>query len=566
MSAPEDTVSVNINGQDVQVAKGTNVIEVAKKAGFEIPHYCYHKKLSISGNCRMCLVEMGLPAVDRETRKPVLDEQGQPKINWMPRPAIGCGTEASEGLHIKTNSQLVKDCQNGVTEFLLANHPLDCPICDQAGECTLQEYSAQYGRGESRFIEEKNRKPKQVELGPRVTLDDERCILCSRCIRFCKEIVDDDVLGFTERGSSTVLTCYPGKKLENNYSLNTVDICPVGALTSTDFRFQMRTWFLKRTPSICTESSVGVNTTIFSREGKIYRITPRDNDAVNDCWMSDSGRALYKINEAQDRLTKFLSNNNSISSEEAFMRFSEILSIGHVGCVASAQLSLEEQFWLKKLVDVHNARCWMFPHEGQGDGLLISEDRTPNFRGALLTGLVDRMPHNDAADLKQALENEELKVLIVYGEDLNEVGIDHELLKNVEVIYLGTHSNRTCEQANLAIPTATVFEKSGCFVNQQFRVQKFSQAVPPPAGVFPDILTLSRVILASTSNPALGKHASLSETWDAMREAIDELAGLHISDISAQGACIDGKRFAHLDFIEGKTLNFNPKKAATAGA
>ena len=284
--------------------KGTNVIEAARQGGIDIPHYCYHPKLSIVDNCRMCLIEMGMPAVDPATKAPIMDPAtGKQKVNWMPRPQIGCGTNAIPGLHIRTNTPLVKDCREGVMEFLLVNHPLDCPICDQAGECKLQEQSAAYGRGYSRYIEQKNVKPKRTQLGPRVTLDDERCILCSRCIRFCKEVAKDDVLGFIDRGSHSTLTCYPGKELTNNYSLNTVDICPVGALTSTDFRFKMRVWFLRQTNSIDTESSVGANTVVWSREGVIHRITPRRNDAVNDTWMADSGRDLYKAVRSPDRLT-----------------------------------------------------------------------------------------------------------------------------------------------------------------------------------------------------------------------------------------------------------------------
>ncbi|MEO7413363.1 MAG: 2Fe-2S iron-sulfur cluster-binding protein, partial [Opitutaceae bacterium] len=231
-----DLVTVNVDGREVAVPKGTNVIEAARLAGVDIPYYCYHPKLTVVGNCRMCLIEMGMPAVDPATKAPVMDPAtGKQKINWIPRPQIGCATNASPGLHIRTTTPQIKDCREGVMEFLLVNHPLDCPICDQAGECKLQEQSTGYGRGYSRYIEQKNVKPKRTQLGPRVTLDDERCILCSRCIRFSKEIAKDDVLGFVDRGSFSTLTCFPGKTLANNYSLNTVDICPVGALTSTDF-------------------------------------------------------------------------------------------------------------------------------------------------------------------------------------------------------------------------------------------------------------------------------------------------------------------------------------------
>src|SRR5882672_3472455 len=313
-----DLVTVNVDGKDIAVPKGTNVIEAARLLGVDIPHYCYHPKLTVVGNCRMCLIEMGMPAVDPTTKAPIMDPAtGKQKINWIPRPQIGCATNAAPGLHIRTNTPQVKDCREGVMEFLLINHPLDCPICDQAGECKLQEQSTGYGRGYSRFIEQKNVKPKRTLLGPRVMLDDERCILCSRCVRFSTEIAKDDVLGFIDRGSYSTLTCYPGRKLENNYSLNTVDICPVGALTSTDFRFKMRVWFLKTAPGIDPESSVGVNTEVWSREGAIYRITPRENNDVNDTWMTDSGRLLYKQVKTADRLTAPAINGLATAPEMA---------------------------------------------------------------------------------------------------------------------------------------------------------------------------------------------------------------------------------------------------------
>jgi len=224
-------ISVFIDEEEIRVPPGINMIEAARLAGKEIPHYCYHPKLSVPGNCRMCLMEFGMPLKDHTTGEPIIDRRGLQKIGWMPRPAIACSTKAFAGLHIRTDTELVRDCRNGVMEFLLINHPLDCPICDQAGECSLQEFATDYGRGYSRCVEKKNVKPKRTRLGPRVMLDDERCILCSRCIRFCKEVAKDDVLGFVDRGSYSTLTCFPGKNLQNNYSLNTVDICPVGAPT-----------------------------------------------------------------------------------------------------------------------------------------------------------------------------------------------------------------------------------------------------------------------------------------------------------------------------------------------
>ncbi|MCX6949616.1 MAG: 2Fe-2S iron-sulfur cluster-binding protein, partial [Opitutae bacterium] len=384
-----DLITVNVDGQDIAVPKGTNMIEAARLARVEVPHYCYHPKLTISGNCRMCLVEMGLPAVDPATKAPLMDPAtGKQKINWMPRPTIACATNASPGLHIRTNTAAVQDCRNSVTEFLLINHPLDCPICDQAGECKLQEHSTAYGRGYSRFVEQKNVKPKRTQLGPRVTLDDERCILCSRCVRFSKEIAQDDVLGFIDRGSYSTLTCYPGKQLANNYSLNTVDLCPVGALTSTDFRFKMRVWFLKQTPGIDCESSVGANTEVWSREGVIYRITPRQNDAVNDTWMADSGRVLFKEVPAADRLTSALLNGVKASQEKALPAAVDLLSgrggragsgsVKGVAVVGSGRSTVEEQFLTQKIAAKLNATVALVSRVGVGDKILVSADRNPN--------------------------------------------------------------------------------------------------------------------------------------------------------------------------------------------
>jgi len=183
MSASAELLNVQIDGVWHQFPKGTRVIEACSKAGKFVPHYCYHPKLSSPGNCRMCLIEMGMPKLGPD-RKPETGEDGKPTINWIPRPQISCAQDIAEGMGVRTDSPLVRECRHGVMEFLLINHPLDCPICDQAGECQLQEFSVQYGTGGSRFLEEKVKKPKRVELGPRVTLDDERCILCSRCIRF----------------------------------------------------------------------------------------------------------------------------------------------------------------------------------------------------------------------------------------------------------------------------------------------------------------------------------------------------------------------------------------------
>ncbi|WP_438480057.1 2Fe-2S iron-sulfur cluster-binding protein [Oleiharenicola lentus] len=559
---PADLVTINIDGKDVSVPKGTNVIEAAKLVGAEIPHYCYHPKLTIVGNCRMCLIEMGMPAVDPATKQPIMDAAtGKQKINWIPRPQIGCGTNASPGLHIRTNSPMVKDCREGVTEMLLINHPLDCPICDQAGECKLQEHSTAYGRGYSRFIEQKNVKPKRTELGPRVTLDDERCILCSRCIRFSKEVAKDDVLGFIDRGSYSTLTCYPGKKLENNYSLNTVDICPVGALTSTDFRFKMRVWFLKQTPSIDMESSVGVNSEVWSREGVIYRVTPRRNDAVNDTWMSDSGRMLYKQVKSADRLLHPKLDGNTTATEMAIKTAADLLKAGSVAIVGSGRSSVEEQFLTKQLADKLGVSAQLVSRVGKGDKILISADRNPNVRGALVTRLISTLPEQKLAGLAADVDAGRVKTILSIGEDLTAAGLTAAQLAKVAVIYLGSHKNATSDAAKVFIPTLTVFEKSGTVVNQQFRLQKFSKAVPGPAGVSDDLVTLSNLV-AAIDGAKLS--ADLGTLWNSLAAEVTALAGFSYATMPALGLELDSAAWANLPYVEGETLRYKPAPAPVA--
>jgi NADH-quinone oxidoreductase subunit G len=562
MEDKDNLITVNIDGQDLQVPAGTNMVEAAAMLRKEIPHYCYHPKLSIAGNCRMCLVELGMPGRDRATGEPMLNEDGSPKIMWMPGPAIACGTKAAPGMHIKTDSAKALESREAITEFLLINHPLDCPICDQAGECTLQEFSSKHGRGYSRFIEEKNVKPKRTRLGPRVTLDDERCVLCSRCIRFCDEIANDSVLGFTDRGSYSTLTCFPGKELANNYSLNTVDICPVGALTSTDFRFKMRVWFLKEVNSIDFETSVGANTVVSAREGKIYRVTPRRNDEVNDTWITDSGRELYKIVEAEDRLAVCSIAGNEVPATEAIARASEILQEGGVAIVGSGQSSVEEQFVLKALAKSANAsRVDLVARYGEDDGLLMSVDRNPNVRGALVTGLIDTLPEERLDELGSKIDSGEVKTVFSVKEDLIDAGLSDECLSKVTIVYLGTHRNATSEKADVVLAGLTQFEKSGSVINQQFRIQKFDRVVPGPRGCIEDLYALATII-ANIENETFP--STVGSIWTQIAGEISQLAELSFQSLPDQGKVLDSSAFEHLPFREGKSLHFEPKQEAVA--
>ncbi len=539
-------VTINVDGVEHQVPAGANLVDALGKIGKEVPHYCYHPKLPVAGNCRMCLVELGSPMRDRATNELVM-ENGLPKIGWQPKPAIACATNVSPGLHVRLDSPGVKACREGVTEMLLLNHPLDCPICDQAGECKLQEFSAEYGRGYSRYVDEKNAKPKKTRLGPRVTLDDERCILCSRCVRFSSEIAKDPVLGFVNRGSFNTLTCFPGRELDNNYSLNTVDICPVGALTSTDFRFKMRVWFLKQTPSIDTESSAGANTTVWSREGKIYRITPRQNDAVNDTWMADSGRELYKSVEAANRVTFATVKNEKSTVEAAFVAAAEALSAGALAIVGSSQMSVEEQRLLARLAQAKHATVYIPAHVGKGDGLLVSEDRTPNFRGALVTGLTDRAPVADLKALAADIDAGKVKSVLIVREDAAMLGLPASTLAKVRSVVLATHHNVTTAAAEVVLPALTVFERSGSFINCQFRLQAFAQAIPGPVGVLPDAAVLARLAGINIAN-----------IWSELAAAVPALTGLNGALLPAEGVQLDSQTWAAHRFPETKLLKFAP--------
>ncbi len=499
-SPPVEKLKIKVDGREIEVPKlmpdwqgklqPTTMLQACQIAGVDVPHYCYHPKLPVAGNCRMCLVEFGTPIIGPD-RKPVLNEDGTAKIArsvlpyepGTPRGAIACATPISPGMEIYPSSHATKQMREAVLESLLINHPLDCPICDQAGECKLQEYSVQYGQDKSRFVEEKVHKPKQVDLGPRIMLDDERCILCSRCIRFSKDIANDDALGFARRGSHSILTAYPGRAFDNNYTLNTVDLCPVGALTSKDFRFQMRVWFLKETRSVCTSCATGCNIIIGSREEKVYRYEPRENDAVNSCWMCDHGRLNYKWINREDRLSDLrvrgVKSTWTTALREITDRFKR-LAAGSMGVIASARQTNEELFLLAKLARKFEALTDAVPRLGEGDKLLLNADRNPNMHGAKLTGMAPAVPGSNLARIADGIRHGRVKTLIVFGEDVTKHGIGLDLLKKLETLVVSDIlPNATTAAAHFLLPGCAHAEKRGTFTNSKGRVQKFMKAVEP---------------------------------------------------------------------------------------
>jgi NADH-quinone oxidoreductase subunit G len=497
---PVEKIKVKVDGREIEVPKTTpdpitgkpiptTMIQAAALVNVDVPHYCYHPKLPVVGNCRMCLVEFGTPALGPD-RKPVFNADGTPKITKSPRPAIACATPISPGMEIYTNSPEVKKMREGVLEFLLINHPLDCPICDQAGECKLQEYSVDYGQSSSRFVEAKVHKPKAVDLGPRIVLDDERCILCTRCIRFTKEIAGDDALGIVNRGSYNTLTAYPGKVFDNNYTLNTVDICPVGALTSKDFRFKMRVWFLKETKSVCTSCATGCNTVIGSREGKMYRYEPRQNDAVNSCWMCDAGRLNYKWIGREDRLKEVKRGKDKTAWNVALNEISAKLKnapVGSVAIVASARQTNEELWLLGKLKAKFGAISDSVPRTGEADKILVSADRNPNTNGARLTGICFSEVGTNLPQIASGILSGKIKTLIVFGEDVTKHGIGTDLLSKLDLLVVSDIlPNATTNLAHYLLPGCAHAEKRGTFTNGKGRVQKFMKALEAPGDARPE--------------------------------------------------------------------------------
>ncbi len=374
-------VTLTIDGRQITVPEGMLVVNAAKVAGIDVPVFCYHPKMEPVGMCRMCLVEIGRPMMDRNTGKPLLDDQGNPKLQFGPKLETACTNPVSDGMVVLTQSDKAKAGQKATLEFLLTSHPLDCPICDKGGECPLQNLTMAHGPGQSRFLyNEKMHLAKNVPLGELIYLDRERCIQCGRCVRFQDEIVGDAVLDFDERGRSMQIVSLSDPGFDSVFSGNTTDICPVGALTTADFRFGARPWELSASASICNQCPVGCNITLNTRreasaDGQIIikRIMPRQNEEVNEIWICDKGRFAHHFNESSERLVKPL-----VRKEGRLARASWEAATRHAGAglakagknllvVASGRLSNEDLFNLKALADQVGGKAALYSDMGGGD-------------------------------------------------------------------------------------------------------------------------------------------------------------------------------------------------------
>lgn len=537
-SKPVELVNVQIDGVWMQFSKETRIIDACSQAGKFVPRYCYHPNLTAPGNCRMCMVQLAMPKLGPD-RKPELGADGKPVHVWIPRTQISCAQFVSEGLGVRTDSDVVKEARKGILEFLLINHPLDCPICDQAGECRLQEFSVDYGQAESRFLEHKVKKPKHVEIGPRVTLDDERCILCTRCVRFMREVAKDDCIGIVNRGSHNTITCHPDKKLDSNYSLNTVDLCPVGALTSTDFRFKMRTWFLKETKSICTSCATGCNTIIGARENIVYRQTPRENKDVNQTWMCDYGRLNFHDLHSTERflapVAKGVDTPEWTAALAATAAALKAVQPDQIALIASGKMTNEELYLAARLTEALGLTLHdIVPHTDAGDDLLLSTDRNPNSAGAKLLGVTDANAGSKLASIAAGVRNGTLKALVVLGEDATQAGLTEAELRKLDVLVTtAILPNSTTANAGFILPSAGFAEKRGSMINKSGRLQRLNRAIAAP-GLARDDWEILVGLTEAVTGTSLGLDA-IEDVFKAMSAATPTLAGLSLSKIGDQG-------------------------------
>ncbi len=510
--------TVEIDGRKIEVEDGKTVIQAAEQLGIEIPHYCWHPGLSISGNCRMCLVE----------------------IEKSPKLQIACNTRCTDGMVVHTKSEKTQTAQKAVLEFLLINHPIDCPVCDQAGECKLQEYYMDYDRQRSRMpLEAKVKKKKAIPIGPYVMLDQERCVLCARCTRFLDEVTHTSELGIYQRGNHSEIALAPNKTLDNPYSANVVDICPVGALTNREFRFRARVWYLERTESVCGACANGCNIEIYHREGRIFRFQPRANLEVNDYWMCDAGRHSGLTLQGEGRLLQPLVRGAdrftpgewpaTIAAVAKALR-----AAGSVGIVVSARATNEEMFLARRLgasLGATVAGISWSPPGSTGDDFLIKADKNPNTQGLRLQGVA----LDGVEALLAAAQSGSLQALVLLRTDLtawcDEAAARAALERIPYLVVIDAEQHEAAQFANVILPIAAYTETDGSFTNHAGRVQRLREAVAPPGEAQAGWRVLGDLASACGGTPVDGA----SSVFDALAAESAGFRGLSYDVIGAQG-------------------------------
>jgi len=459
MSAETSTITLTVDGKEVQVEKGTMLIEACKKAGSKVPHFCYHKDLSVAGNCRMCSVEVE-------------------KARGMP---ISCATPVANGMVVRTDTEQVKAHRAAILEFLLINHPIDCPICDQAGECKLQSYYMAHDRQDSRLDVDKVQYQKRMEVGPRVVLDQDRCVECTRCIRFCDEVPKTGELRMVNRGDRVAIATFPGTPLDNDYSVNVVDICPVGALTARDFRFQVRAWFLQEAETICGGCARGCNVgmdygwhpVVKDYDGKAYRVRPRWNPEVNKSWMCDFGREEYrKVNEK--RILETTVGESTVKLQDGVEQAAAALKqASHALVIGSLSDTIEEMHALTRLgaETLQGAEVIAVPTtpDGTDDDVLLRADKHANRMGARWARILA-----ERGELAARLEG--LDAVLIHQADIlamDEDGTLRQALQKIPVrVMVFANSCKTTEDATHLLPGCSIIEKDGHQANFDGRLQR----------------------------------------------------------------------------------------------
>jgi NADH-quinone oxidoreductase subunit G len=480
-----DTVTLTIDGQSVTVPKGTNVLEAARTLGLDISAFCYHPGLPIVAQCRQCLVS----------------------IEKNPKLQPSCQQVVGEGMVVHTKDAASTLARQQQLEFTLVNHPIDCPICDKAGECTLQKLYFDHDNVNSRVDTPKVHKAKVVDIGPHIVLDQERCILCSRCIRTCDEVAGQHQLEFAHRGDHELLTTAPGEQLDNPYSLNTVDVCPVGALTAKDFRFTMRAWELEATPSVCNGCATGCNIEIHHKHGRAWRLVPRHNPDVNDYWMCDEGRFTYHdLREA--RLAGATIEGLPAAWDRAVATAAKRLGVflkepAQIAVVLSAECSNEDNYALARLAKDWNVTQVFIAGEpdvpARADGRLRVADVNPNTAGVQAIAAALGLATKPSSDLDQYVPTN-LRALVVLGAVLP--GLDPGKLKELEVVALAAHERGPVPHARVALPIAAWAETAGTVTNVAGRVQRMHAAFAPPGTALPGWEAIVRLAHATGSKLA----------------------------------------------------------------
>jgi NADH-quinone oxidoreductase subunit G len=527
---------LTIDGKEVEVAPGTNLIEAARQAGVDVPHYCYHPGLSIAGQCRLCMVD----------------------IEKNPRPQIGCNTQAADGMVVHTQTERVLETRKSIMEFHLVNHPLDCPVCDQAGECWLQIYYMRHGLYDPRMVDEKVHKPKAVPLGPHVILDAERCILCSRCVRFCDEVTGGGELGIFNRGDHSEIGLFPGKTLENKYSGNVIDICPVGALTDRDFRFQVRVWYLDTARSVCNGCARGCNIEVHTSRRRLHhnqgrriaRIKPRHNADVNQWWICDEGRYGFRWIDDDTRLLAPARRANgkdvALGWDEAIAALVEALKRyrpEEIGILASPRMSNEDLFALQRVaaqLGIGAVDHRVPPRvPGDEDNLLIRADKNPNRRGAELIGLGQA----EGRAILDGARQRRVKLLWIFQHDLLDSGwpqadVTAALAGAEMVVFQGPSANATSAGAHLVLPSAAYVEREGTFTNFQGRVQRFRTVVEPLGEAMADWSILGRVGRALGGADPLFAAARAEQVFAGLAGQVPAFAGMSYRGLRDTGQVV----------------------------